>query len=370
MERITLAILLDAFRADYLDPEDTPYLWQLKDQSVYIKNLHNPGGYCERSVFMTGAYPDVTDNYFAMAMMPVGYKRPEYEPQFNVPRHVRDRLVLSEDHTVDFSPGSFINFTTGKTIESFWDVMRDEVKDFAVEACVALGIKSWRGRTTHGSRPIHLLDKIKRGTDFAYIQFSETDQIPHYRGTDRKSRKWLLSWVDSQVEMLVNETKKQYKEVNVIVFGDHGMDDIKKRVDLPLEYPPYKEGWDYLYLKSSAAIQFWTFDKRVEKHILNDPKLKQHGEFIKSPSQRQGDIVWRANYGTLVSPCHFHDRNDPIKAMHGWDSKHPNMQGMAIIHDGKTKKEIKQGELNDICSAVCDLVGISYPKYCQGKSYL
>lgn len=368
MSRPTLLILLDAFRHDYLDPQDTPYLWELKENNTYVEKLHNPGGYCERSVFMTGASPEVTDNYFAMAMMPVGYKRTEWEPRFNVPRPIRDRLCMTEDETVDFEYGSFRNYTTGATIESFWDVIRKEGKTFAVEACIALGIRSYRGKTTHGTRPIQLADQFKHKHDLYYIQYSEVDQKLHYLGTDKKKRSGVLKNVDASVKWLVEEAKKQMGDVNVLIFGDHGMDDVKQRVDIPLEYPGYSLGWDYLYLKSSAAIQFWTYNDRVEKHILSDPVLNKHGVFIPSPTKRQGDLIWRANTGTLVSPCHFHSRTDPIKAMHGWDANADSMKGMAIISGKRGTK--KEASLKDICNTVCNLIGIRTPKYNEGVSLI
>jgi len=366
---ITLLILLDAFRWDYLHPEDTPYLWSLKEEGTYVKKLHNPGIYCERSVFMTGAGPKVTGNAFAMSLMPIGYQRADWEPTFNVPMELRSRLCMTEDAMVDFEPGAFINPDEGGSIESFWDVMRDKKKKFGVEACVALGIRSYRGVTTHGTRPIQLLDKIKRGLDFAYIQYSETDQQMHVRGTSRSARKTVLRWVDGSVRNLVDNTNEIYKYVNVIVFGDHGMMDVKEHVDLALEYPPYTEGWDYLYLKSSAAVQFWVFNPKVKKHILNDPILKKHGEFIDSPSKRQGDLVWQCAPAKLISPCHFHPRWDAPVAMHGYSPDIDEMKGMAIIHPGK-KQIIETGDLRDICPTVCDLVDIPYPKHNEGVSYV
>jgi len=364
---LTLVILLDAFRWDYLNETDTPYLHSLKKDSLYIEKQVNTGGFCERSVFMTGANPETTDNYFAFAYRPVGYRRPAHEPKFNVPLLVRTHLVMTEDETADFTPGSFKNWSTGETIESIWDVMRKKKKTFAVEACVGLGIQQYKGKTTHGARPIQLVNKLKQEKpDLAYIQFSETDQEIHYSGVENRAK--TLNYVDAQVEWLHSEAKKLYEDVKLLVFGDHGMDSIKKRVDFPLEYP-YQPGYDYIYLKSSTAIQFWCPETRVRKHIYADPLLNAYGTFIEPPTERQGDIIWRANYGTLVSPCHFHAANDPIRAMHGWDEQNDGMRGMAMIY-GVSRGVKANGCLNDICPTICDLVGIPYPKHNKGVSYV
>lgn len=359
----TLVILLDAFRHDYLNKEDTPFLWKLKDKSVWVKKLVNPGRYCERSVFMTGADPKVTGNYFAMSLMPVGYRRADYEPTFNIPMVIRSRLAMTEDLSPDFEPNSF-------DVESIWDVMRKEKKTWAIEACIALGIQSYKGKTTHGNRPIQLVKQIPKNHDLYYIQYSETDQIIHEVGTSREARQGLLRNIDGSVEWLVSEFKKHFNQLNILVFGDHGMDDIKEYIDLPLEYPPYLIGWDYLYLKSTAAIQFWIFNNRVEKHILNDPLLKKCGKFIESPNKAQGDLIWLANYGVALSPCHFHDKNHAPKAMHGWDEFEDNMKGMAIVCNGKKKGIIEEGNLKDICTTICTLVEMRNPVDCKGVSFV
>ena len=371
--KTTLVVLLDSFRHDYYNPMDTPYLYSLKKHATIADTLINTGGYCERSVFMTGAFPKETDNYFAMALTPIGYIRPSWEPSFNVPRYIRDRLCMTEDLQPDFEYGKFKNWTTSNWIESFWDVMKTNHKTFEVEACIALGILSYRGRTTHGTRPIQLADKFKNNADLYYIQFSEIDQRLHYLGTTPEKRRGLLRNVDAKVEWLVNQARSHFENVNLLVFGDHGMADIKERIDLSLEYPQFKEGWDYLYLKSSADVQFWVFNPMVTKHIMNDPQLKNNGEFLSSPSKRQADIIWRARNGLLISPCHFHGKNDPLKAMHGWDPTDDNQKGMALVTSfDKRKKErhIQRILLNDICPTICDLVGIRYPITNMGYSMM
>lgn len=368
MKETTLLILIDAFRSDYIDPEDTPFLWSLKDQGVYVKRLFNPGGYCERSCFMTGAGPEVTDNYFAMALMPQDYARAYYEPRFNVPPVIRDRLAMTEDQALDDGPGSFHNWTTGEDIESIYDVFREAGKTWHVEACQALGVRSKRGVTTHGARAVRLIDAIKKQCDYYYWQISETDQRLHYRGTTKGVRAPILRKADGDIRMVVEQFRKHFSKVNLIIGGDHGMSDVQRRVHIDLDYPGFRLGWDYLYLKSSAAIQFWVFNPRVAPMILADNRLLANGEFMKAPTTRQGHILWRAYKGTLVSPCHFHPANDPIRAMHGWDPLDPEQMGMTIVIDGEHTGVKEQGDLRDWCPTICDVVGVRHTRYNQGSS--
>ena len=365
-ERLTLIILLDAGRHDYV--EHLPFINSLKGKGMYVKKITNPGGYCERSCFMTGASPEITGNYFAMSLMPVGYKRAYYEPTFNMPSGLRDRLCMTEDVTPDTEYGSFFNPDTGVSIESIWDVMSTSGVKWAFEACLALGIRSYRGKTTHGSRPEQLLSKMKHNRpEVAYTQFSEIDQQAHVRGSDPEYMKSILLWADGEVKRLYEEACSTYETVNLLIFGDHGQTMVTDTVDLPLEYPQFRLGWDFMYLKSSAAVQFWVFNDKIKKHILKDPILKKHGHFMKSPSVRQGDLIWKANDGTLVSPCNFHGKRDNPVSMHGYDPKIDTEKGFAIILGGEVG-EIEEASLIDICPTICDLAGIRYPKFNEGNS--
>jgi len=369
-KRSTIVVLADAFRNDYLHPEYTPFLWSLKDKGVYVKKLYNNGGYCERTCTMCGATPDISDNFFAMALRPFGYKKPFYEPIFNVPMELRDKLGMTEDTSVDTEPNSF-------GIESIWDVLRKEGKTFQFEACFALGVRSFKGRTTHGSRPIFLKDGFKKHYDYYYMQLSETDIYQHRIGAGLENMGGIVKWTDGTVEWLYEAARRELGEFNFMFFGDHGQTNIKQKIDFNLDYKGYSFGWDYLYLKSSAAIQFWTYNKDIDNVILADRKLNEYGTFIKTPtenklgiSERQASIVWRANEGVLVSPCHFHGANEELKAMHGYAPDIDSEKGMALIIDGEHKGTVEQGNLVDICSTSCDLVGVRYPEKNVGISLL
>jgi len=363
--KTTIAILLDAFRWDYLNSKDTPFLWKLKDRGIWVKKLFNPGGYCERSCFMTGAGPKITGNFFAFSLMKPGYKRAYYEPIFNIPMDLRMKLAMTEDVFPDTEPNSF-------GVESIWDVFRKEKKTWQFEGCLALGIGSYKGRTIHGSREIFIMDGLKKHHDFYYLQISETDLLAHSYGTNSEIFKNVLFWADRVVERIYKAAKKEFDEVNLLVFGDHGMMDVKEKVDIVLDFPNFDEGWDYLYLKSSAAIQFWIFNKKVVKEILSHRQLNEYGRFISSPNFAQGDFIWQANPGVLVSPCHFHSENDAPVAMHGYDLDGKDgveeMRGMAIVINNKNKGKIEMADLRDICPTVCDLVGVSYPEKNEGRS--
>jgi hypothetical protein len=172
--------------------------------------------------------------------------------------------------------------------------------------------------------------------------------------------KEVLLWADGQIRTVVEKARDWYNAVDLIIFADHGQTNVTKRIDPPLEYPPFTFGWDYLYLKSSAAIQLWIFNEQVRERILNDPKLRE-GKFIDSPSERQGDLIWAAKPGVLVNHCHFHSVGDAPVSMHGYQMATPDIKserGFALLVDGKHVGETKLVSLIDICPTITQTAGV------------
>ena len=62
-EKKVLIVLLDALRHDYLNSEDTPFLYSLSNKSIYVKKLVPGYGFCERSEILTGSDCSVTETF-------------------------------------------------------------------------------------------------------------------------------------------------------------------------------------------------------------------------------------------------------------------------------------------------------------------
>ena len=50
-----LFILLDAFRHDYINPVDTPFLFAAAQRGVYAKKLKSTTGFTQRTAVLTGS---------------------------------------------------------------------------------------------------------------------------------------------------------------------------------------------------------------------------------------------------------------------------------------------------------------------------
>ena len=55
-----LFILLDAFRHDYINPVDTPFLFAAAQKGVYAKKLKSTTGFTQRTAVLTGSMGTVS----------------------------------------------------------------------------------------------------------------------------------------------------------------------------------------------------------------------------------------------------------------------------------------------------------------------
>ena len=80
----TCFLLLDAFRWDYIDVENTPTLYALSQRGHYAKKLKSSPGFTQRSSIFTGTWPDTTGNFtmFTYAPEHSKYKYLNYLPSF------------------------------------------------------------------------------------------------------------------------------------------------------------------------------------------------------------------------------------------------------------------------------------------------
>ena len=67
MERKVI-VILDAFRWDYISKNQTPFLYNFKEQNLYVKKLIPSPGFCERSEIFTGLKPEKSGNFLAYGL--------------------------------------------------------------------------------------------------------------------------------------------------------------------------------------------------------------------------------------------------------------------------------------------------------------
>ncbi len=127
---------------------------------------------------------------------------------------------------------------------------------------------------------------------------------------------------------------KQYREVRLHLFSDHGMTDtvdtsgmMSRFEELGLSY-----GEDYGAVWDSTMARFWFLkpgvrenitgwlEQQTEGSVLSDRQLEAWGCLF--PDRRYGELFFLLKPGTIFVPCYMARHRVP--AMHGFDPGHPN----------------------------------------------
>ena len=66
----TVLILVDAFRWDYINKTNTPFLYNLSKKNIYGKRIKPGVGFCERTEIFTGMRPIQSKNFTALGYDP------------------------------------------------------------------------------------------------------------------------------------------------------------------------------------------------------------------------------------------------------------------------------------------------------------
>lgn len=408
-QKTTLLILVDAFRWDYVNAEDTPFLWELANKNIYVKKLKPGFGFCERSEIFAGSRSDRTNNFTAIGYNPLEspfrnlrglasflnnrFFDNKFFRQifslllrlfkvrfsiFQIPYHLLPFLSLTEDlydfkDEMAFGGDSILARMSEKGMTCFYD------------SFTALGM--FNG--SDDDRIEKLIKAMGLEKDLYLLFIGEADHIGHFYGGNSFECKNMRRRIDEKIRRAVSSFDAHFNELNLVILGDHGM------VDVSTHFSAWDEikragneggfvlGKDYLVFLDSTMVRFWFFNELAKEgfiKMLNSEVFRANGKIITGdmaqeyhipvPSSLYGDLVWWANSGVVIFPDYFH-RTQKMKGMHGYDPSLDESKGFCIVRRGDTLHCIvEEGQLVDICPTLADLLGVLPPKSNQGKSFI
>lgn len=415
--KTTAFVILDAFRWDYLNPEDTPFLWRRASEGLHVCHVISSTGFTQRAAMFTGTYPDVTDCYTMFCYdrkgSPYRLLRPLGEPlrwlaagaerfaPFDllerglrhrvlyrlgrvfaahappafIPLHLLPLIGVTEDRVSVHGPGAF-------PVPSIFDQLREQGRTYRFlmfpdlfgddEAVLDASLRA-----------------VGDGHDLYLLQFSDSDARCHLHGSESEVRRKVARELDRKVRLVVEAFERAYAEPGFMVVGDHGMMDVDATVDVASAVhgraarAGLRHGRDYLLFLDSTLARLWSFNSRARaalQDVFTLPLLDSHGRLIDGemaaryrippPGPRYGEQIWWANPGVLIHPDYFHPRRQVVKGMHGYDSHHEKMMGFAVVAaPGYGRGSLESAPLVDVCPTLCDLVGLPYPDANEGQSF-
>ena len=174
---------------------------------------------------------------------------------------------------------------------------------------------------------------LERGeTELIYLFTAGLDAVMHRYGTESPEARQAFSEFDKRVTSLVRLAEKNYGEVRLAVFSDHGMTDVARCSDLRrrCEALPWQYGRDYVAVWDSTMARFWFHSDKARESIVELLRSAEEGRIIDAetlrrwrcdfPDQRYGELFFLLDPGVLFVPSFLN--LSPVPAMHGYTPEH------------------------------------------------
>lgn len=343
--------MIDAFRHDYVTAGDAPFLCQLAAGNAH-GSLQPSFGFEPDGAYFSGLDPEECDGGAQYWMNPderVFYltrlfsflDKSQSEWVIRNARKVLRlvaQLAARDPLTRRLAPTNRIPI---RLLERFSFPMRKFAceRGFMPSPTIFDVVRQQGGRFHFHGHPMYSVKAravssryLKEDTgsnDMAFLFIGDLDGIGHRHGPDSEERRISLRQVDNEIRRIHDHARKHYKEVNLLVFGDHGMVTVRHHVDLTgtISQAGLKPENDTYFLDSTFA-RFWIADEE-RKQRLCDLLAATDGGHVLDPAEREryriryphnyfGDIIFAVDDAHLIHPSFYASDGAPPRGMHGY----------------------------------------------------
>jgi predicted AlkP superfamily pyrophosphatase or phosphodiesterase len=389
----TIFILMDAFRFDYLQEKNTPFLYACASDGMYVKKIIPGNGFCERSEIFTGLSPKETGFFTAINYEP--QKKSDYRKikwlitvvrKFNIknrffnrvfrrllweislrmkhpmhPQHIPYELLeyftLTEDY-VDFR-----DLSLERNKNNIFNFLSENKATYCYENFTSLTLGQKQNDEERLTSTLTLLEKY----DFHFLYLTDVDAFGHKFGPGSIELNKKLSKIDSMLSLFCLEAQKKCPDTRFVFLGDHGMVSVVEHLDVVsfitsmLKKHNLKQGKDVLYFLDSTMFRMWKINNKKSDEIQSyfseiqaNIEFLRAGQFLDVKAREDfgipidmnyGDIIWWANPGVVIKADFFHQNEVKVKGMHGYINTCDDSKGMCIVH-GNDVEHHKVDELH------------------------
>ncbi len=161
-----------------------------------------------------------------------------------------------------------------------------------------------------------------------FLYTAELDALMHATGPGSAATAERLARYSERITRLVELARRQYREVRIFVFGDHGMAPVVATHDLwgALEESGLRCPQDLLWFFDSTMARFWPRDAATGARltealaaldygrVLTDDELERLG--ARFPGGDYGEIIFLLQEGRILVPSFM--SATPVRGMHGY----------------------------------------------------
>lgn len=201
-----------------------------------------------------------------------------------------------------------------------------------------------------------------------FLYITDLDAIGHKFGGSSKEYSQQLAKIINYLEEIAMYLKSKNLVYEFLIFGDHGMVDIKRTINIKkeIERTNFKINHDYIYFLDSTLARFWFKNEQVKQEIKKILSNDKFGNWISDEEKKEyqinfqhdkfGEEIWWASGGTLISP-NFWQGTNFIKGMHGYKNEVIENNTMVLYKKeaDHTDDTISMMELNKLLIKFLDL---------------
>jgi predicted AlkP superfamily pyrophosphatase or phosphodiesterase len=169
-------------------------------------------------------------------------------------------------------------------------------------------------------------EKLKN-YDLIFLYISDLDATGHKYGGNSSEYDNKLKEIFIFLKEIFNSFNNN---VSFVIFGDHGMTNVSKYIDIEkiLKKLPLTIKKDYIYFLDSTMARFWFFNNNAKKIIFESLSQIKDGSWITDEDKniykinykhnKFGDAIWWVNEGNSIISPNFWQGNKKLKGMHGY----------------------------------------------------
>ncbi len=218
------------------------------------------------------------------------------------------------------------------------------------------------------------LGRIHPPCRLAYVHLQRLDAVGHEYGPESAELAAALLEMDVQIAQLVCTLEARFDQVDLVIFGDHGMVPVVGITDVwgALDAAGLMLGRDVSAFLDSTMARFWfrqpSMRARVVEalaplrgRILDDEDLRALD--LAGCDRRNGELIFLADPGVLISPNFFQRRGDLVRGMHGYHPDVPDNQGLFLVREAGTPGGADLGAVRPtmVYEAITRQLGLAAP---------
>jgi hypothetical protein len=363
---VTLFVVVDALRPDYVTAEDMPVLHRLAQEGV-SGSIVPPFAFEPDAAFFTGRYPaeygggvhfqlgsngkswgPLQGCLLGLDLLPASIQRPLRIAARTVQRISAPTDRLRRESTTACIPFAKLRrFRPTSTlypwepgfcgsIKTIFDLLRSAGKRFFVHAFPA-----WPCRADMVADRVR--HELPANIDFAYLFISDLDGIGHRYGPGSDQRRAAARHVDAHLNEILQHFRGTFDAVNMLIVGDHGMVEVARSIDMRrlLSRLKVEERQDVVCFLDSTLARFWCKNGEAAAEIrerlsgvdggrvLDECDIRDYG--ISIPSNALGDVVFWTDEGVVIAPNYW-SVGAPPRGMHGYRKEVAANHAALILH--------------------------------------